>query len=708
MVFKKDYIMKVQMKLTLVYIFILQVCGFAQNNVVPVEPEGNITQSENSVSISRSNPKGDPSTSQVYTSSNTSNWVQSTAPCETVYTWHGVVNYFNYYDCVDDGLPYLDLISSNTGGQSWNWTSNVYSGVPGTRCDPSVCQDLNNNFYLAALSSDFACVNIVNWTNTWNTVTVACTSPNEDKPDLWIDNKINTSTGNPNANNGNLYLAWVDEGPSPAPIMFAYSYDKNGSWSTPTDISNGLNGVVVNEGPNIKTGPNGEVYACWATYPCNPSPTNRSCTETQLAFAYSIPSPNTKDGGQNWSAPYIIRGIDGTTAQSGKCGEYMRMNSFPSMAVNQLNGDIYIVWTDFNNGNGYRCRMIVSTDGGLTFPTYLTVGNPNGMCSQWFPWISCDETSGAIAVIYYGDFGDAVGTYVSYSYDEGQTWSGSEDYEITGGNTWDGQPLQPDADPDANTGPSLNYAGDYNGIDLFKGWCVPVWSDKVSGGNNGAGSCNGETNLLEYTNPFSILCNQNPWSFCPTFTSNPNPYYVSDYGFFESQQNITVAGTTCPNFTVLPTGYCTMQAVPGQTIYMEPGFTAQNGCYFHASIANCTETPRAPEHHPPHDSVRSTPTVEQPVTNNNSSDGIAIVPNPNNGEFYIRLNPIGTDQDEERGKNGDDRSIIWIYNTLGQLIYQAITRESMIYINIKGNPAGMYFVKVQEGDDFFNKKIIIE
>ncbi len=100
-------------------------------------------------------------------------------------------------------------------------------------------------------------------------------------------------------------------------------------------LSNSLS--AFNQGVNIQTGPNGEVYATWAVY------TGSFDREDGIGFAKST------NGGVTWSAPMYAYfqtnfGIRGTL--SSKSG--IRVSSFPSMAVDRsggpYNGYIYITW----------------------------------------------------------------------------------------------------------------------------------------------------------------------------------------------------------------------------------------------------------------------------------------------------------------------------------------------------------------------------
>lgn len=76
---------------------------------------------------------------------------------------------------------------------------------------------------------------------------------------------------------------------------------------------------------------------------------------------------------------------------------------------------------------------------------------------------------------------------------------------------------------------------------------------------------------------------------------------------------------------------------------------------------------------------------------------ISIYPNPNNGKFTISL------------KNSILKMQVDIYNTLGQKIYESSTRSPLSEneIDFSLYPKGIYFIKINDGDNNYTDKIII-
>src|SRR5262249_18474417 len=103
-------------------------------------------------------------------------------------------------------------------------------------------------------------------------------------------------------------------------------------------------------------------------------------------------------------------------------------DNFPSLAVNNSNGNIYVVYANNNTRDGADIAFQRSTDGGLTFSSPLFLNSrPGSDRAQWFPWVSVDQSSGRVYVSYYDQGiaanGDLTETTYLFSDDNGVTWS---------------------------------------------------------------------------------------------------------------------------------------------------------------------------------------------------------------------------------------------------------------------------------------------
>ena len=404
----------------------------------------NTTQSENSVFIDPANA------GIVLNSNNSSDW-----PVTTIY---GASNF-----------------NSSNNGQSWQGS---IQGTGGTnKGDPSTAIDLQGRRYLGFINSNSG-QSIARSTDNgqnWTPILVRTLSSGLlDKNHLWVDNSSLSSY------QGNLYDAWTNldsSSPNYTAIEITVSTDHGDHWSTPVNISSGVNAGSHNQGVNIQTGPNGEVYAVWAVYDSWPS------DETAIGFASST------DGGIHWSTArrieQNIRGIRKTLLGGNKT---MRVNSYPSMTVD-TSGNIYVVWINVGipgtNTGDPDIYMIKSTNGGTNWNNPVRVNKDtagNGR-DQWAPWIAADPVTGYLACIFYDsrDFSnnDMAETFVSISKDSGSSW---EDFKVSDF-AWPA---------DGIAGFASNYAGDYIGIDIEAGKIYPLWSDNHSG------------NMLAYTSPLEI------------------------------------------------------------------------------------------------------------------------------------------------------------------------------------------------------------
>ncbi|MEI6175180.1 MAG: T9SS type A sorting domain-containing protein, partial [Bacteroidota bacterium] len=428
---------------------------------LPVTSETDVTQSENSVFI-------DPSDESVtLNSNNSSSWTSGYA----------------------DQAYGADALFSLDGGQDWQGSTRGTSGT--NNGDPSTAIGLNGWWYVGRISEDWG--QAVSYSKdqgkSWTSVKVG-QGPTAafsvlDKNHLWID----PSPGSPFA--GYLYDGWTNQIPGSADtnqIEIVRSADHGLTWSSPYNISSAVVAGSLNHGVNIQTGPGGEVYAAWSIYDTWPS------DETAIGFTKSV------DGGGIFTpATRIITNIKGIRASM--TGKNMRVNSFPSMAVDLSTGPnrgtLYLVWANvgypgINAGTDIDVFLIRSADEGDTWSDPIRVNqDPAGLGKQhYFPWITCDPITGGLCVIYYDDRdlpSTQAATYVSFSYDGGLSWSDMQvsDFTFT---------------PKPIAGLAYSYFGDYIGIQSRNMKVYPMWTDNHDG------------RAMTYVSPFDLGPNPNqPW-----------------------------------------------------------------------------------------------------------------------------------------------------------------------------------------------------
>jgi PKD repeat protein len=420
---------------------------------VPVSNATNITESENSVFVDPNNP------SHLMNSNNSTSW--SGGSVGTLY-----------------GASYF---LSSTSGLAWYGSPNGAGG--NNSGDPTTAISLTGREYINYIDNPGG--QGVAWSDndgtTWSTATVA---PNPgslaDKNHMWIDNKATSPY------EGNLYVAWTDfGGTDDTEIKISRSADNGATWSTGLNISSAINAGSHNQGVNIQTGPNGEVYVAWSVYDGWPT------DESAIGFTKS-----TNGGVSYQTASRIISNTKGirTTGVS----KSHRVNSFPSMAVDisggAYNGNIYIVWTNIgtpgtNTGTNASVYLIRSSDGGSTWSTPVRVSQGPFLDGKksYFPWITCDPETGVLSVVYYDDRNVSSSqneVFAAYSTDAGNTWIDFlvSDVAFT---------------PSAIPGLASSYMGDYLGITSKGGKVYPCWTDNRGG------------IYMTYVSPFELGLNAN-------------------------------------------------------------------------------------------------------------------------------------------------------------------------------------------------------
>ncbi|MFT4696981.1 MAG: hypothetical protein ACI9SJ_000097 [Flavobacteriaceae bacterium] len=431
---------------------------------VPVSAGGDNTQSETSIFV---NPNDN---SKVFNSNNSSGWNGSSIG--------GVFHGTSFFLSDDAALSW---------GGSVLGTGGANSG------DPAAIIGLNNRYFNGFIHSNsgqgvaYSDDEGVTWTS------VLAGSPTGgtilDKNHLWIDN----SPSSPHE--GNIYDAWTDFNTG-NDIFIVRSVDNGLSYSSPINLSAPIGGGSHDQGVNIQTGPNGEVYASWAIYDSWPS------DETAIGLIKST------DGGATYGAPVrVITDIRGI--RNSETSKNQRVNSFPSMAVDisggANDGNIYIVWTNVgvpgtNTGTNRSIYMAKSTDGGSSFGTPIKVNQgPGGDGNEsYFPWITADPVSGVLSVIFYDDrdvSSTQVEAWVSNSYDGGDTW---EDFRVS----------DVAFTPLPISGLAGGYMGDYLGISARDGIVYPVWPDNRNG------------YIQAWVSPFETNSRPGPADLVVTLTNN--------------------------------------------------------------------------------------------------------------------------------------------------------------------------------------------
>lgn len=417
---------------------------------VPVTQQTNVTQTENSIFVNPANNE------LILNSNNSTSWNGGSA---------GTLYGANYFISEDAGLTWGGT-SQGAGGEN--------SGDPATAINLD-----GSRMYVGFINEDYG--QSVSYSTdggaSWTPVLCANAAGGWttllDKNHLWIDNSPSSPY------EGNLYNAWTSfGGTNDNEIETVKSTDGGLLWSAPINISLATFAGSHNQGVNLKTGPNGEVYAVWSIYDSWPS------DETAMGFAKS-----TNGGAYYQPASRIITNIRGVRNTS--IGKNQRKNSFPSMACDistgPYSGNLYIVWANvgipgINTGTDRDIYMIKSEDGGDNWSEPIRVNqDPIGLGNvHYFPWITCDPETGTLSVVFYDDRnvgGTECEVFCANSADGGDTW---EDFKVS----------DISFTPSPMPGMAADYMGDYLGIVARGGIVYPAWTD------------NRNSLFMTYTSPY--------------------------------------------------------------------------------------------------------------------------------------------------------------------------------------------------------------
>ncbi|MCF6341971.1 MAG: GEVED domain-containing protein [Bacteroidales bacterium] len=509
---------------------------------VPVTDVGSSTQSENSVFV-------DPGNADIMLNSNNSTSV--TGPPS-----YGADNLYTF----DFGETFDGSISGAAGNNQG---------------DPAACIGTDGRWYIGYIANSGQAVAYSdNQGESWTRKQVA-PNPGQlaDKNHLWID----ALQGSPYENY--LYDAWSDFGGAyDNEIVVSFSSDNGETWSSKQRISLGVNAGNHNQGVNLSTGPNGEVYAAWGIYDGWPQ------DEKAIGFAKSL------DGGATWETAFrIINNIRGIR-QSG-VPQNMRVNSFPSMAVDvsggSNDGNIYVVWTNVgvpgqNSGSDRDVYFIRSSDGGDNWSEPVRVNQDaiNQGKAHYLPWITCDPSNGTISVIWYDNRNTSANqaeAWVATSSDAGDTW---DDFKVS----------DVAFTPSPIPGMASGYFGDYLGITALDGKVYPCWTDNRSGH---AMTYVSVFQTITITNPFALQASVDQETGACDLSWNYNEGsgflnfriyrgdemiaeteeltytdQIPDYGYYTYKVTAYYGGTTESEPTITETqwGSSTMEVVPGEYV----------------------------------------------------------------------------------------------------------------------------------------------
>jgi hypothetical protein len=219
---------------------------------------------------------------------------------------------------------------------------------------------------------------------------------------------------------GRVMMSWSNFTPAAAGgVEIATTYSDNVTAATPVWSPRVVVAAEEIDGqssvPRFAGRGAADAYVAWRRFP--------SGLTNTVGFAHSI------DNGATWSAPVSVPADFFTIDQI--LGND-RVNTSPSMAVDRSrgprSGNVYLVYSNNDSGDGADIAFQRSTDKGATFSEPILLNSrPGEDRAQWFPWVAVDPASGRLHVFYYDQgiatSGDLTEVSYTFSQDGGVHWS---------------------------------------------------------------------------------------------------------------------------------------------------------------------------------------------------------------------------------------------------------------------------------------------
>jgi BNR/Asp-box repeat len=201
--------------------------------------------------------------------------------------------------------------------------------------------------------------------------------------------------------------------------------------------------------------PEGDLYVCWL---------DRGASQILIR--------KSKDAGLTFTNPVNGGGAVQTLVQiPGTMKGNIRANSFPSIAIDQDDGQIYITYAAQAAGDQGDVFLTVSTDHGKTWSAPVRVNDDATKTDQWMPSVAVTE-DGVVGVMFYDRRNDPVNNlnidvYLAVSTNHGKSFHPKQRITTT------------TFPPAVNFDPAIafNYMGDYNQMVAKDERFYMVWGD---------------------------------------------------------------------------------------------------------------------------------------------------------------------------------------------------------------------------------------
>jgi len=533
-----------------------------------------------------------------------------------------------------------------------------------------------------------------------------------------VNNHLAVDTNSKSPYRGRVYSAWTVSGTSEVisaykwnggsnppfgQIGFKYSLDGMtwNPYATPLIISDSAkpNDTAMNFGVNLQTGNNGEVYAVWAMYGSNAGNDYQPPYGHEFALAFT----KSLDGGQSFDPAHkIISNIRGINDDEDFFNPHEFIgSSFPSMCVDHSivhPGRIYVAWANrgapgIDTGNYTDIYVFHSDNNGSSWSTPVMIDtyiwqNLTGQIKfSVFPWITCDNETGKVCVVFYDDRNyrtldqdPRFDTYVSMSKDGGATWEESHTIHINSFSQMEWGGINDSSFCSVPVPPSYAFFSHYNGISVRDGVAYPIWT------TNTLHDLPGDTASHPYTtmSPYYI------WNCIPDTVLYHYDLLNQDVRKFECQNYIS----TYDSVIISSGSFSFFDA--GDSITLHPDFHADEGSNFHAYIDGCEPFDASINSYRYFSTNGSTPSNIYKTYLYDKL--IKVYPNPTSGKFTVELGEFP----------GYDAKLILLNSMNETLLEITPSSQTSYYLDLSTYPKGIYFVKLFTKDRTYVNKVIYE
>lgn len=370
---------------------------------------------------------------------------------------------------------YTGVFESTDGGQNWTQFQPAGLETHDLTSDPVTTFDEKGNGYFTILTvTDGVGPDGVEMLKkptggNWGAPVVVYQETGTDKQ--WIIGDQDPHGISPHA--GNVYMCWKSFGTLVSGIVFSRSTDRNQTWSPPIELDTGSN-----QGCMPAVTPDGAVYVVYINFD-----------------AGNLSIVKSTDGGLSFTSPAPVASITNVPYQLPN-SVFRTPDSLPSIAASPLNGNLYVAWADYRNGDA-DIYLSLSTDGGATWSTAERLNDDplaNGI-DQFQPQISV-APNGRVSVMWFdrrldcpnlpwvdpsrvGLSNNCIDTFMTRSYDDGQTWVSNI---RASAQTWDWSLNLPLPNPSPTE--TVGFIGDYQGIASSNDLDFPFWNATANLGDN--------------------------------------------------------------------------------------------------------------------------------------------------------------------------------------------------------------------------------